>query len=48
MKYFKKNNNLKGQDMTRKSYAQALSSGHSTKEVLKIKEIFSHLLKVKR
>jgi len=43
MKHFKKNDNTKGQDITRKLYAQVLSSGHSTREALNIKEAFSHL-----
>jgi len=43
MKYFKKNNNPKDKEMTRKSYAQALSSGNNMREVLKIKKAFPNL-----
>ena len=43
VKYFKRNDNYKSKETARKSYAQALSSGNGTKEVLKIKEKFLNL-----
>jgi len=39
-KYFKKNNNPKGKETTRKLYAQASSSEHIMREALKIKDKF--------
>jgi len=42
-KYFKKNNNPKDKEKTRKLYTQASLSGHSMREALKIKEVFLNL-----
>jgi len=42
-KFFKKNQKSKEKETPRKSYAQTSSSGNNTREVLKIKEVFSNL-----
>jgi len=42
-KYFKKNDNPKDKEMTRKLYAQTLSSNNNTRDILKIKDIFPNL-----
>ena len=39
----KKNNNPKDKEMTRKLYTQVLLSGHSTREALKINEVFPNI-----
>jgi len=43
LKYFKRNSQTNEKKDQRKSYAQASSPLNNTREVLKIKEIFSHL-----
>jgi len=43
VKYFKKNDNSKDKETIRKLYTQALLSGHSTREALKIKETFPNI-----
>jgi len=43
VKFFKKNEKTKEKETQKKSYAQASSSGNNTREVLKIKEMFSNL-----
>ena len=41
--YLKKNDNPKGKEMARKSYAQALFSGNNIRDILKIKDAFPNL-----
>ena len=43
MKYFKKNNNPKDKEMTRKLYTQVLLSRHSMREALKINKAFPNI-----